>query len=131
MLSCMSKYRFVRVRISLLTSKIISGTWRLILEASQVQIGRLHLGMLSCMSKYRFVGVRILILISKVMSGTRRPLEADPGGLQWSHLVKLHICINIDLFGSGSKFYIKFFSCTWRLILASQIQMKRSHLDMP
>jgi hypothetical protein len=24
----MSKYRFVRVRISILTSKIISGTWR-------------------------------------------------------------------------------------------------------
>ena len=49
--SCMSKYRFVRVRISILVLKIISGTWRpleadpggcwrLILEASQVQILR-------------------------------------------------------------------------------------------
>jgi hypothetical protein len=26
----MSKYRFFRVRISILTSKIISGTWRLL-----------------------------------------------------------------------------------------------------
>ena len=26
--SCMSKYRFLRVRISILTSKIITGTWR-------------------------------------------------------------------------------------------------------
>ena len=26
--SCMSKYRFVRVRISILTIKIMSGTWR-------------------------------------------------------------------------------------------------------
>jgi hypothetical protein len=30
----MSKYRFVRVRISILVSKIISGSWRLILEAA-------------------------------------------------------------------------------------------------
>ena len=28
--SCMSKYRFVRVRISILTIKIMSGTWRLL-----------------------------------------------------------------------------------------------------
>ena len=28
MSSCMSKFRFFRVRISILTSKIISGTWR-------------------------------------------------------------------------------------------------------
>ena len=33
--SCMSKYRFVRVRISILTIKIVSGTWRL-LEADPV-----------------------------------------------------------------------------------------------
>ena len=28
--SCMSKYRFVRARISILTIKIMSGTWRLL-----------------------------------------------------------------------------------------------------
>ena len=59
------------------------GSWRLILEAIQVQIERSHLGMLSCMSKYRFFGVRISNLISKIMSSTRRLLEADPGGLPW------------------------------------------------
>ena len=32
--SCMSKYRFVRVRISILVLKIISGNCRLILEAA-------------------------------------------------------------------------------------------------
>ena len=53
---------------------------RLILEASQGQIGRSLLGMPSCMSKYRFVGVRISILISKIISGIWRPLEADPKG---------------------------------------------------
>ena len=52
----------------------------MILEASQVQIGRSHLGMPSCMSKYRFVRVPISILTSKIITGTWRPLEADPGG---------------------------------------------------
>ena len=39
MLSCMSKYSFVRIRISILVSKIIYCTWRP-LEANQVQIWR-------------------------------------------------------------------------------------------
>ena len=52
MLSCMSKYRFVRVMISILTSKLISGTWRpfgMIMEAGsgQVKEGKAHSGMSS------------------------------------------------------------------------------------
>ena len=79
--SCMSKYRFVRVRISFLKSKIMPGTWRP-LEADpggqQVQLGRYHLGMPSCTSKYRFVRVSISILKSKIILDTSRLLEADP-----------------------------------------------------
>ena len=58
--SCMSKYRFVRARISILMSKIISGTWRP-LEASYVHCAGLEVArnMPSCMSKYRFVRVSI------------------------------------------------------------------------
>ena len=52
----------------------------MILDASQVHIGKSHLGMPSYMSKYRFVRVRISIHTSKIISGTCRPLEADPGG---------------------------------------------------
>ena len=65
----MFKYRFVRVRISILTSKIIFGIWRP-LEADPGG----QPGMPSCMSKYRFNRVRISILSSKIMSGTLRPL---------------------------------------------------------
>ena len=60
----------------------MSGTWRLILEASQVQIGSFHLGMPSCMSKCRFVRVRISILTLKIIDGTWGLLEVDLGGQQ-------------------------------------------------
>ena len=86
------------------------------LEASQVQIGRSHLGMPSCMSKYRFVRVRISILVLKIISGTWRPLEADPGG-RWrlileasqvqilrSHTICIQVCLNIGLLESGFQF---------------------------
>jgi hypothetical protein len=59
----------------------MSGTWRLILGASQVQIGRIHLGMPSCMFKYRFVRARISILTSKTISTDWKPLTAREGKL--------------------------------------------------
>ena len=55
---------------------------QLILDASQVQIGRSHLGMPSCKSKYGFVRVRILIPTSKMIYSTWRPLYTDPGDQQ-------------------------------------------------
>ena len=81
-----SKYRFVTVRISILMSKIISGTWRP-LEADPGGQPDTYLeatcNKLSCMSNYRFVSVRISILMSKIISGTWRPwrliLEGLPG----------------------------------------------------
>ena len=45
------------------------GRWRLILEASQVQIQMSYSNMPSCMSKCRFLRVRILIFTSKIISG--------------------------------------------------------------
>ena len=120
--SGMSKYRFVRFRISTPTSRIICGhleatggwswrpvtyryggqtliylyaclnvclfgsgfqfshkkwyqaTWRLFLEASQVQIWRSNSNIPLCISKYRFVRGRISILTSKIISGY---LEAE------------------------------------------------------
>ena len=58
----MSKYRFVRVRISIVISKMISGTWRPLEADSGGQPCpdlEVLLNMPSCMSKYRFVRVRI------------------------------------------------------------------------
>ena len=44
--SFMPQYRFYRVRISILTFEIMSGTWRLLKAGSgQVQVGRLCTGM--------------------------------------------------------------------------------------
>ena len=52
------------------------------LEASQVQIGRSHLGIPSFMSKYRFFRVSISFLKSKIIDGIWRPLKVYPGGQQ-------------------------------------------------
>ena len=49
---------------------------QLILDASQVQIGRSHLGMPSFMSRYGFVRVRILIPTSKIIYSGMLILEA-------------------------------------------------------
>ena len=60
--SCISKYRFVRARISILMSKIISGTWRPLEADPGCQLCtdlEVSCNMPSCMSKYRFVRVRI------------------------------------------------------------------------
>ena len=100
--SCMSKYRFVRVRSSFFVLKIISGIWRP-LEAdpggqpgTDLEVTR---NMHSCMSKYRFVRVRISILVLKIISGIWRPLDADSGGQPvqtWRfHTICFHLCLNI------------------------------------
>ena len=52
------------------------------LEASQVQIGRSHLGITSFMYKYRFFRVSISFLKSKIIDGIWRPLKVYPGGQQ-------------------------------------------------
>ena len=81
--SCMFKYRFIRVRISILVLEIISGTCRLLEADPGGQPGtdlEVTHYMRSCMSKYRFVRVRISILVSKLIYCRWRPLEADPGG---------------------------------------------------
>ena len=62
--------------------KIMTGTWRLLLEASQIQIGRSHLGMFTCMFKYRFFRLSISFLKSKIIDRIWSPLEVDPGGQQ-------------------------------------------------
>ena len=66
--SCISKYRYVRVRWYLEATESQTCTD---LEVSH--------NIPSCMSKYRFVRVRIPILMSKIISGNWRPLEADLG----------------------------------------------------
>ena len=75
----MSIYRFVRARISILVSKIIYCTWRL-LEADLAGQPGTNLKVIhnlpSYMSKYRFVRVRISSLVSKMILGQ---LEAVGG----------------------------------------------------
>ena len=70
--SCMSIYRFVRARISILVSKIIYCTWRSLEADLAGQPGTdlevIH-NMPSYMSKYRFVMVKISILVSKIILG--------------------------------------------------------------
>ena len=65
--SCMTKYRYIMVRIKIHKSKIMSGTWMPLeaVEVGQVHKGRSYFGIPSCMSKYRFVRVWISILTSK------------------------------------------------------------------
>ena len=78
--SCMSIYRFVRARISILVSKIIYCTWRSLEADLAGQPGtdlEVICNMLSCMSIYRFVSARISILVSKLIYCTWRSLEAD------------------------------------------------------
>ena len=58
------------------------GTWRLILEAGQIQVYRSHSNIPSCMSKCRFSMIRISILTSNQYITTWRLLVSDPGG--WS-----------------------------------------------
>ena len=57
----------------------MSGTWRLLLKASHVQIGRSQLGMPLSMSKDRFFRVSISFLKPKIIDGIWRPLEVGPG----------------------------------------------------
>ena len=76
--SCISKGRFVRVRISILPSKIISGH----LEAAggwpdtDIEVPP---NMPSCISKGRFVRVRISIHASKIISGHLEVAGGWPG----------------------------------------------------
>ena len=73
--SCMSKYRFVRVRSSFFVLKIISGIWRPLEADPGGQPGtdlEVSYNMLSCMSIYGFFRVRISILMSNITSSSCR-----------------------------------------------------------
>ena len=73
--SCMSKYRFVRVRISILVLKIISGIWSPLEADPGGQPGtdlEVSYNMLSGMSIYWFFRVRISILMSNIISSSCR-----------------------------------------------------------
>ena len=83
MLSCMSKYRFVRVKISILVSKLIYCIWRPLEADPGGQPGtdfEITHNIHSCMSKYRFVRVRISILVLKIISGSCRLILEAAGG---------------------------------------------------
>ena len=98
--SCMSKYRFVRVRISILSSKIISGnleaaggwSWRL----AMYRYGDQTLLCLHVCLNIGFFRVRISILTSKIISlggCWRLILEASQVQI-WSYIC-LHVSLNI------------------------------------
>ena len=75
------KKAYVHIILGIIKKKYL-GTWRLILEAGQIQVYRSHSNIPSCMSKCRFSMIRISILTSKQYMTTWRLLVSDPGG--WS-----------------------------------------------
>ena len=87
--SCISKYRFARVRISFLASNIVDGAWKPLQvdpRGQQDKIGRSHSDMLSCMSKYR-----ISIHASKIISADWKLLKADLVGQISKTCMKVYI----------------------------------------
>ena len=98
--SCMSNYRFVRARISILVSKKIYCTSRLLEADPAGQPGtdlEITHNMPSCMSKYRYVRFRISFLVPKIIYCTWRPLEAGPGGqpgTDWEVTHNMPLCMS-------------------------------------